>query len=80
MAIKGHNFSPLSKNLLVLHQQARYVVKHEMILANSRKARKWEPQETHNMEGKPFQDYTYANLNNFEVTKKNKKKDLRDAE
>ena len=76
MVIKGRDFSPLSKSLLFLHQQARDVVnlslrEQEIILANSRRARKWDPIETHNREGNPFPDYSYTNLVDFKITEDN---------
>ena len=35
-------------------------------------ARKLSPIETHNKEGNPFPDYSYANLGNFGITEDNK--------
>ena len=56
MAIRGLDFGTLGKTLLNLHQNTRDVMKialrsHEILLSNSRKARKWEPIETHDAKG-----------------------------
>ena len=76
MAIKGVTSVPSGRTspTCTVHQQARAVVQlslreHEIILANSWRARKWEPFKTHDMEGTP----SWTNLTPTSATSRSPK-------
>ena len=47
-----------------------------MLLANSRRTRKWEPIETHNGLGNAFIDFSHANPGDFAVKGKEDKEEI----
>ena len=80
-AIKGLNFSTLSKTLVGLYQQARGVVKlglreHKILLHNSRRARKWTLFKTHDELSKVFIKYSHSSPGDFAVKGKKDKEEI----
>ena len=81
MAIKGLSFGTLSKTLLNLHQQARDMAKlepqeHKTLLAVSRRAKRWQPIETHDELGNVLIDFSHSNPGDFDVKGKEDKEEI----